>query len=76
MDGADFHSLAMVQRERVFRQERGATHGPLRVNDSRFALGFGSANPRKNRPDASGRYAHYVLLGCLSQCAFVNGPIA
>jgi hypothetical protein len=31
--GADFHSLAMVPRERVFRDERGATNAPLRVSD-------------------------------------------
>jgi len=46
----------MVQRERVFRHECGATHAPLRVDDCQFALGFESANLKKNRPDASGRY--------------------
>ena len=51
---AGFHSLAMVQRERVFRHERGATNAPLRVNDCQFALGFESANLRKNRTDARG----------------------
>jgi len=41
----------MVQRERVFRHERGATHAPLRVNTwpAEFALEFESANLRKNR---------------------------
>ena len=39
----------MVQRERVFRYERGATNAPLRVNDCQFALEFESANLRKNR---------------------------
>jgi hypothetical protein len=47
--GADFHSLAMFQCERVFRHECGATHAPLRVNDCQFALGFASANLSKNR---------------------------
>ena len=54
---AHFHSLAMARRQRVFRHECGATHAPRRVNDCQFALGFESANLRKNRPDASGRYA-------------------
>jgi hypothetical protein len=49
LDDADFQSLAMVQRERVFRRERGATNAPLRVNDYQFALGFESAKLRKNR---------------------------
>jgi|GEM_PF-2456384 hypothetical protein len=30
--GADSHSLAMVQRERVFPHECGGTHAPLRVS--------------------------------------------
>ena len=47
--GADFHALAMVPRERVLRHERGATNAPLRVDDGQFALGFESANLRKNR---------------------------
>ena len=34
----------MVQRERVFRHERGATNALLRVDDCQFALGFESAN--------------------------------
>ena len=47
----------MVQRGRVFPPECGAADAPLRVNDCQFALGFESANLRKNRPDKSGRYA-------------------
>jgi hypothetical protein len=43
-NGADFYCPAMVQRERVFRHECGATHAPLRVDDWQFALGFESAN--------------------------------
>jgi hypothetical protein len=39
----------MVQRERVLRYDLGATNAPLRVNDCQFALGFESANLRKNR---------------------------
>jgi hypothetical protein len=31
------------------RNERGATNAPLRVDDVQFALGFESANLRKNR---------------------------
>jgi hypothetical protein len=31
--GADFHSLAMVRRERVVRHECRATHAPLRANN-------------------------------------------
>jgi hypothetical protein len=44
-----FPALAIVQRERVFRHESGAIHTPLRVSDCQFALGFESANLRKNR---------------------------
>ena len=49
-NGADFRFLAMVPRERVFRDERGATNVPLRVNDwpREFAFGFENGNLRKN----------------------------
>jgi hypothetical protein len=61
LDDADFQSLAMAQRERIFRPERGATIAPLRVNDCQFALGFGSANLRKKcRPQ--GRKSALCLL--------------
>jgi len=53
----------MVQRERVFRPERGTTHGPLRVSDCRFALGFESANLRKNREPEGRRSAPRLLPG-------------
>jgi hypothetical protein len=54
----------MVQRDRVFRQEGGATHAPLRLNDCQFALGFESANLRKNRrpPARAGRRSALRLL--------------
>ena len=41
-------STALVPREPVLRHERGATNAPLRVDDCQFALGFESANLRKN----------------------------
>ena len=40
--GADSHSLAMVQRERVFPHECGGTHAPLRVSYRRTSAGIGS----------------------------------
>ena len=55
--GADLHSLAMVQRERVFRHECSATNTPMRPNDCQFAPGFESANLRKNRRPQRRRYA-------------------
>jgi hypothetical protein len=61
--------LAMVRRERVFRYERGATHGPTRVKDCQFALGFETANLRKNRqtPETGVRatLADMVLLSTM-----------
>jgi ABC-type uncharacterized transport system YnjBCD permease subunit len=39
----------MVQRERVFRYERGPTNAPLWVNDCQFAIGFESANLKESR---------------------------
>jgi hypothetical protein len=38
----------MVQRERLLRHERDATHVLLRVDNCQFALGFESANLRKS----------------------------
>jgi hypothetical protein len=32
----------------MFRHDRCATHAPLRVNDGQYALGFESANLRKD----------------------------
>jgi hypothetical protein len=62
--GAGFHSLAMVPRERALRHERGVTNAPLRVDDGQFALGFESANLRKNRrpPARAGRRSALRLL--------------
>ncbi len=45
---APAHRLAMVRRERLLRHACGATNAPLRVDDCQFALGFESANLRKN----------------------------
>jgi hypothetical protein len=48
----------------VFRHECGATNAPLRVNDCQFALGFRSANLRKNRLKDGGLcYACFEALG-------------
>ena len=39
-NGADSHSLAMVQRERVFPHECGVAHAPLRVSYRRTSAGI------------------------------------
>ena len=57
--GADSHSLAMVEHERVFPHERCVTHAPLRVNDCQSAFGFESANLKGQRPDASRHWSWY-----------------
>ena len=54
----------MLQRERLLRHERGATHASLRVDDGQFALGLESANLSKNRrpPARAGRRSALHLL--------------
>jgi hypothetical protein len=60
------HGLAMVRRERIFPHECSATNAPLRVNDCQFALGFDTANLRKNRRSKGrSRYACRRCLACV-----------
>jgi hypothetical protein len=55
-------SAAMLPRERLLRHERSATHAPLRVDDCQFAIGFESANLRKNRRPPRRRCALRLLV--------------
>ena len=68
-NGGDVHSPAMVQPERVLWHARGATSAARRVDDRQFALGFESANLRKNRrpPARAGRRSALRLLVFLSR---------
>jgi hypothetical protein len=53
---ADSHSLAMVQRERVFPHECGGTHAPLRVSYGRTNAGI------RMRELPVVEYPHIVLV--------------
>jgi hypothetical protein len=62
-NSADRPSLLSVSSLKPRLDECGGTHAPLRVNDCQFALGFESANLRKNRRPQRRRSA--LASGCV-----------